>query len=218
MNVFEKLAAVQARLKAPKSQSNDFGHYKYRSCEDILEAVKPLQAEIKAITLLSDEVVQIGERYYVKVTATFIDCEKSEDKITVTASAREEEVKKGMDGSQITGASSSYARKYALNGLFDIDDTEDSDKTNCGETKKTEKPLKQAEPENKPFPEQNAPPADQIAILKKKRGAEIRDLIAIYKVDDKTVAEEIKKYGDNVSELTEEQYISVLQKIKENKL
>ena len=215
MNIFEKLLFVQTKLKAPKSQSNICMHYKYRSCEDILESAKPLQAEIKAITLLSDEVVQVGERYYVKVTATFVDCEKSEDKITVTASAREEEVKKGMDGSQITGASSSYARKYALNGLFDIDDTEDSDGTNHGETKKADTP----KAENKPFPEQKSPSADQMAILKKKRGAEIRDLIAIYKVDEKTAATEIKKFGvADVSKLTEEQYVQVLQNLKENKI
>lgn len=130
MNTYEKLLEVQARLKAPKSQYNSFGKYNYRNCEDILEAVKPLCAEVKAVTLLTDKVVMVGERYYIEATAHFIDCENDNAEITVCAYAREEDTKKGMDGSQVTGASSSYARKYALNGLFDIDDTKDIDTTN----------------------------------------------------------------------------------------
>lgn len=126
MSIYEKLNAIQTSLKAPKTQNNEFGGYKYRSCEDILEAVKPLLASYKAVLLLSDELIQIGERYYIKAVATFADTESTE-LITVTASAREELTRKGMDSSQITGASSSYARKYALNGLFAIDDTRDAD-------------------------------------------------------------------------------------------
>ena len=129
-NIYEKLLSIQNKLKAPKSQYNAFGKYNYRNCEDILEAVKPLCKEEKTLLYLTDEIVLIGERYYVKATAWFIDVEGKELPILVTAYAREEETKKGMDGSQVTGASSSYARKYALNGLFDIDDTKDSDTTN----------------------------------------------------------------------------------------
>lgn len=129
MNVYEKLLSVQSQLKAPKSQYNAFGKYNYRNCEDILEAVKPICKEVNALVYLSDEIELIGERYYVKATARFIDPESSEG-VYAVAYAREEETKKGMDGSQVTGASSSYARKYALNGLFDIDDTKDSDTTN----------------------------------------------------------------------------------------
>lgn len=129
MNIYEKLLSVQTALKAPKSQYNAFGKYNYRNCEDILEAVKPLCKEAKALVFLSDELVLIGERYYVQARASFIDVESGE-KLCSVAYAREEETKKGMDGSQVTGASSSYARKYALNGLFDIDDTKDSDTTN----------------------------------------------------------------------------------------
>lgn len=129
MTTYQKLLSVQTKLKAPKSQYNSFGKYSYRNCEDILEAVKPICAEAKATVYLSDDIVMIGERYYVKATATFVDVETG-DGIIVHAFAREEETKKGMDGSQVTGASSSYARKYALNGLFDIDDTKDSDTTN----------------------------------------------------------------------------------------
>ena len=128
--IYEKLLNIQNELKAPKSQFNDFGKYKYRNAEDILEAVKPLCFKYKATLTLTDEIVLIGERYYVKATATLTDNEKPELKIWTTAYAREEEIKKGMDGSQVTGASSSYARKYALNGLFNIDDTKDSDSTN----------------------------------------------------------------------------------------
>ena len=124
MNVYEKLIAIQSELKAPKSQYNNFGKYAYRNCEDILESLKPLLKEHKSTIYISDEIVTVLERFYVKATVTFIDAETGE-KITNTAYAREEESKKGMDGSQVTGASSSYARKYALNGMFAIDDTKD---------------------------------------------------------------------------------------------
>ena len=128
-NVYEKLLSIQTALKAPKNQYNAFGKYNYRNCEDILEAVKPLCKEHKAVLYLTDDIVTVGERYYVQAKAIFIDTESNE-KLCAVAYAREEETKKGMDGSQVTGASSSYARKYALNGLFDIDDTKDSDTTN----------------------------------------------------------------------------------------
>ena len=129
MNVYEKLIAIQSELKAPKSQYNNFGKYAYRNCEDILEALKPILKEHKSTIYISDEIVTVLERFYVKATVTFIDAETGEN-IKNTAYAREEEIKKGMDGSQVTGASSSYARKYALNGMFAIDDTKDSDFTN----------------------------------------------------------------------------------------
>ncbi|EPH8537592.1 ERF family protein [Escherichia coli] len=118
----KKLWTIQQTLNAPKNQRNNFGGYSYRSAEDILEAVKPL---LQNVTLtLNDEIVLIGDRYYVKATATLSD---GEDAIAVTAYAREEENKRGMDASQLTGATSSYARKYALNGLFCIDDAKDPD-------------------------------------------------------------------------------------------
>ena len=124
----KELVAIQSELKAPKSQYNRFGGYKYRKAEDILEAVKPLLAKQKCTLIITDDVVLIGNRIYVKATAT-IKNENGECE-TTNGWAREEESKKGMDGSQITGASSSYARKYALNGLFAIDDNADSDTTN----------------------------------------------------------------------------------------
>lgn len=124
----KELIAIQSELKAPKSQFNKFGGYKYRKAEDILEAAKPLLAKQKCTLIITDDVVLIGNRIYVKATA-IIKNEKGECE-TSTGWAREEETKKGMDGSQITGASSSYARKYALNGLFAIDDNQDSDAAN----------------------------------------------------------------------------------------
>jgi len=126
----EKLLKIQMELKAPKNQTNSFGGYNYRSCEDILESVKPLLARENLTLRLTDELVNIGQRYYIKATAILTDGNETIENI---AYAREEETKKGMDGSQITGASSSYARKYALNGLFLIDDVKDSDSTNMGE-------------------------------------------------------------------------------------
>lgn len=126
-NINDKLAKIQAKLKAPKNQFNSFGKYKYRSCEDILEAVKPLLAEAGLGIRIHDEVVNVGDRYYVKATATIGYGDLSAE---TTAYAREAETKKGMDSAQITGATSSYARKYALNGLFAIDDTKDADSTN----------------------------------------------------------------------------------------
>lgn len=123
--LFEVLSKIQKEMKAPKSQFNAFGKYKYRSCEDILEAVKPFLNG--TVLYISDEMVLIGDRYYIKATATL---RNGDEAVSVTAYAREEAEKKGMDSSQITGAASSYARKYALNGLFLIDDTKDSDATN----------------------------------------------------------------------------------------
>ena len=128
-NVYMKLIEVQSKLKAPKSQFNKFGNYAYRNCEDILEALKPILNQVKAVVNISDEVVLVGERYYIKAVVKFIDAETGEF-VEASAIAREEESKKGMDSSQLTGSTSSYARKYALNGLFAIDDTKDSDTTN----------------------------------------------------------------------------------------
>ena len=128
MTIMGKLLAVQAELKAPKGQYNSFGKYKYRSCEDILEAVKPILKKHEATITISDELVQIGNRIYVKATASFWSADANVGlPIENTAFAREPDTKKGMDESQITGTASSYARKYALNGLLLIDDTKDAD-------------------------------------------------------------------------------------------
>ena len=123
-SLVKKMVVIQQKLKAPKNQRNNFGKYNYRSCEDIMEGVKPLLAEQELLLTVTDTVEFLEGRFYVKATATVTDGEKS---ISTAAYAREPEVKKGMDDSQITGSCSSYARKYALNGLFAIDDTKDSD-------------------------------------------------------------------------------------------
>lgn len=138
-NLTQKLAEIQKKLKAPKSQFNKFASFYYRNCEDIMEAVKPLLGDLAL--LVGDEIVQMGDRYYVKATAAITN---GINKIEVCACAREAYDKKGMDEAQITGATSSYARKYALNGLFAIDDTRDADSQN--NTKKV-KPIPKDEPE-----------------------------------------------------------------------
>jgi hypothetical protein len=128
-NIRQKLGGIQASLKAPKGQVNKFGGYNYRSCEDILTAVKPILNEWGCTLVIQDDVVEVSGRVYVRATATLADND-SELMISTTAFAREAENKKGMDDAQITGSASSYARKYALNGLFAIDDTKDPDATN----------------------------------------------------------------------------------------
>lgn len=127
MNIYEKLLNIQMELKAPKSNYNSFGGYKYRSCEDILESVKPICKKYGALLILSDKVENIGVSNYVVATAKLINIDQPIEEVSVSADARESLTKKGMDDSQITGTASSYARKYALNGLFDIDDTKDAD-------------------------------------------------------------------------------------------
>ena len=154
-SILLKLAAIQQELKAPKTQFNKFGGYSYRKCEDILEAAKPILAKYKCILTCSDELVQQGDRHYIKATVTLMSAEDG-NMIQTTAYAREEEEKKGMDGSQVTGASSSYARKYALNGLFCIDDTADSDTTNQGDDKAPQKAAGGAAP-SKPTKTSTAP-------------------------------------------------------------
>jgi len=169
--IMERLYKIQKELKAPKGQYNEFAKFKYRSCEDILEAVKPLLED--CILTLSDTLVMIGERYYIKATARIWN---TDSEISVTAYAREEENKKGMDASQITGTASSYARKYALNGLFLIDDTKDADTMdNTKQEKKAEK--KQ--------PPKEASPAAAITALKGVLGAKMgkmsdEDKVALY--------------------------------------
>jgi len=157
MELNDKLLIIQSNLKAPKNQFNSFGGYAYRSAEDVLEAVKPLLKEVGCTLTISDEIVVVADRVYVKATATLSD---GKDNISTTAFAREEESKKGMDAAQITGAASSYARKYALNGLFCIDDTKDPDSTNKGEqeTKPTATPKTISKPVAKPTAKPAAKP------------------------------------------------------------
>ena len=195
----DRLLAIQAELKAPKGQFNKFGNYKYRSAEDILEAVKPLCKAKDALLTLSDELVCIGERYYIKATATIIH---GESEFSVTAYAREEENKKGMDGSQITGTASSYARKYALNGLFLIDDTKDAD-TNAYREQQDKATKKKS---------------DKIT------AADAKNLTQLIELNNKTVEEMLKYVNDTygtaymaVDEMNKEHYAKIFNIFKGNK-
>lgn len=191
--IYEKLAKVQAELKAPKGQFNSFGKYHYRSQEDILEAVKPILSRQGMTINLTDDIVLVGERYYVKSTATVSD---GTDTISVTAFAREPSEKKGMDESQITGTASSYARKYALNGLFAIDDTKDSD------SEEQQKPTIENR-EATPAPKQPTNKLDE-ALIKE---------ASSLKIDLNKVATYLKK---NVQELTNDDLKSCIERKKKS--
>jgi len=199
VNMFEKLSAVQSTVKATKDAYNSFGKYNYRSCESILEAVKPVLQEYKCSIVLKDDVVQIGERFYIKATAEFIDCESDDKSLSVSSFAREEETKKGMDGAQITGSSSSYARKYALAGLLLLDDNKDPDAMNKhGKDKDNNK-----KPAEEPFPDVN----DNVSEDK------VKQLEAIYTVFQKEHRETFLKLMNtkykikNLSELNTQQFV-----------
>lgn len=182
----QKLINIQKDLKAPKGNYNSFGKYKYRSCEDILEAVKPLLAREECTLKLSDEVVMVGDRYYIKATATIGD---GIGTVSVTAYARESDEKKGMDSSQVTGTASSYARKYALNGLFLIDDTKDADTDE--------------------YHAQNAPKKVELAT-----SAQKKMLIDLCKERDVDVNEILKEVGCT-DKMTAEQHGKALQILKD---
>lgn len=183
-----KLQEIQHKLKAPKGQYNNFGKYKYRSCEDILEAVKPILNEVGCTLTLTDTVELIGDRYYIKATA-WLKGEDTDE--VVTAYAREAETKTGMDASQITGTASSYARKYALNGLFCIDDTKDADTDEYAE--QTRKDKKTAPEQTKEVFDPNHP-LWQKALDKMLQGkGSIKALQEVYSISP-SVEESIKDY------------------------
>ena len=195
MEIYKKLMGIQTKLKAPKSQRNSFGNYNYRSCEDILEAVKPLLDEFKVALTIKDEIILIGERYYIKATATLIDIDTG-DTTETSAYARESAEKRGMDSSQVTGATSSYARKYALNGLFAIDDNKDADSTNTHG--KDIKP--------------NMTPVSGLS------EAQIKRLLAIGNksgFNKDTIVKTVKKlYGCELKDMTREQYNEVCNRLE----
>lgn len=216
-NILEKLSNIQNELKAPKGQRNSFGNYNFRSAEDIIEAVKPICKKYRTTLTLSDELVVLGthtptpyteniwdkdakqfkeetrfsgsQRFYIKATATLYDLDDGESK-TVTAYAREEETKKGMDGSQITGTASSYARKYALNGLFNIDDTKDADTDEYQKQTKTVESKSETKPVTKPVSKATAKQIEMIKSLYKEE--ELKKALDIVKkniIEDLTVME-----------------------------
>ena len=213
-NILMKLNQIQVELKAPKGQFNKFGKYNYRNCEDILEALKPLLEKYKSAINITDEIIVVGDRdvtmnindeingelklvngrFYIKSTATLYDIESGES-IKATAFAREEESKKGMDSSQLTGSTSSYARKYALNGLLAIDDTKDSDTTN-----------NHGKDENK---ENEKVENNVISPSQQKR------LFAIAKSNAELVKGVIKKYGhESTSTITKQEYQAICDDIE----
>lgn len=191
MTVFEKLAVIQQELIAPKNQYNSFGKYNYRSCEDILEGLKPCLKKVNAAVTVSDELVQIGDRYYIKATATLHDAESGES-VSNTAYAREDEGKKGMDVSQVTGATSSYARKYALNGLFCIDDVKDADTRDNRQNEAEEQ--KKAEAEQKKI-ENSVIPEVKVKVLEarcEKEGVDVNKILKLYKISSLAELTELK--------------------------
>lgn len=179
--MYKKLMNIQSELKAPKGQYNRFGKYKYRSCEDILEAVKPVLAKHGCTLTISDSIMLIGDRFYVKATATLSDTD-SDKSISVSAYARESQDKKGMDASQVTGATSSYARKYALNGLFCIDDTKDADTDE--HRQQQEKGGRKAEPkQQKPAALTKDELIDKVVALCDAKGIKVSDICMMSKVN-----------------------------------
>lgn len=180
--IYQKLIEIQNELKAPKSRFNKFGNYNYRSAEDILEYVKPINKKYGCVLVVSDEIEMIGTRFYIKATANLYDIETGEN-VCTTAYAREEETKKGMDGSQITGTASSYARKYALNGLYNIDDTKDADTNEFHE-------LNNQQNRNKPPQKVNNTHIKTIRNLMQQAGIEETKILTTYKIkslEDMTV-------------------------------
>ena len=204
----KKLINIQTELKAPKNQFNKFGNYRYRSCEDILEAVKPLLSKYGCWLTVNDDIIEIGGRVYVKASAKIHDVESGEEVIN-TAYARETESKKGMDESQITGAASSYARKYALNGLFLIDDTRDADATNTHG--KTEKDVENEQKNRELANNQQTLPID-----------DVKTKIINNAVGDVMTSEQLEKTlkhykVKSISELNQVQAIEIINRIKELK-
>ncbi|SEN95428.1 ERF superfamily protein [Peptostreptococcus russellii] len=214
MAIYEKLIKVQTLLKAPKSQYNNFGKYNYRSCEDILEAVKPILEEVGLTLLITDTIEIIANRYYVKAECTVIDIEDGSN-LKTTAYAREAEEKKGMDVAQVTGATSTYARKYALNGLFLIDDTKDDDFLNNGEQYKNTNETKSQQKNGEQYKNANETKSQQNKGLTEKQ---IKRLYAVaincgFTIDH--VKNSLKSYNKtNPKELTKEEYNELIDRIE----
>lgn len=197
MNIYEKLSKIQEQLKAPKNRVNTFANFNYRSCEDILEEVKPICRDNGAVLVVTDDIVNLGDRYYIKGIATLIDLENPEDRIQGQAFAREALDKTKMDDSQITGTASSYARKYALNGLFNIDDTKDAD---------TDEFVKVMNKENKPEK------------IDERKNKALVSSIENAGIKDEKVMEILKQFGyENTKDILLKDYMKIVNKFKELK-
>lgn len=186
MGIYEKLLTVQQNLKAAKGHYSDFGGYYYRSCEDITEAVKPLLTEVKAVLLLTDEIVTVGDRIYVKAVARLVDVE-NDGVVQVCGYAREAESRPKFDVAQLTGTASSYARKYALNGLFALDDTKDADAMLPAQHQAekpvggTQKPANSGRAE-KPAAKVTSQQLGQLQTLAKQKGVAVDSIVQVYKL------------------------------------
>ena len=206
----EKLTRIQTELKAPKKQYNSFGKYNYRSCEDILDALKPLLDRYNASVIISDDIVLVGARFYVKATATFIDNETGQQK-SATAFAREPETKKGMDESQITGTASSYARKYCLNGLFLIDDTKDAD-TDENRNEREGRQQKQPKQQKAQKPQEKEFDPNEVSEKQAKLNA-VRSLCKQGKISEQAIINVFRQKKPNlksIEELAENQLLWIL--------
>lgn len=199
VKIYEKLLQIQTKLKAPKSLYNKFGNFYHRNCEDILEALKPLLAQTKTVVLIRDEVVRMDERYYIKAVVRFVDCETGEA-IENCAYAREEKEKKGADSSQITGAASSYARKCALNGLFCIDDSKDTDSGQPSKATSETKNSFQRDTSGK-IDDKRIQIIKDLAKKYEDRGMKIEKLLKMYQLKD--IADmTIAQYSDCINKLS----------------
>lgn len=206
----EKLTRIQTELKAPKKQYNSFGKYNYRSCEDILDALKPLLNKYNASVIIADDILQIGTRFYVKATATFIDNETGQMK-SATAFAREPETKKGMDESQITGTASSYARKYCLNGLFLIDDQKDAD-TDENRNEREGRQQKQPKQQKSQKPQEKEFDPNEVSEKHAKLNA-VRSLCKQGKINEQAIINVFRQKKPNlksIEELAENQLLWIL--------
>lgn len=212
MKITEQLGLIQAKLKAPKSRRNTFGNYNYRSAEDILEAAKPVCRENGCTLTVSDDVVQVGDRYYIKAVAMLANDQG--ETLATQAFAREDESKKGMDGSQITGTASSYARKYALNGLFCIDDTKDAD-TDENATERANRAGKQAEQPEPVQPVTPDSPDVEIAVAKGMCQTAMKAYAQRSGKGNKEVNDAVREYiGKNYKDFTVDDWRSAAQAVE----
>ena len=210
MNIYEKLSKLQARISVPKSHYNSFGEYHYRSLEDIFEAIKKPLEELKLALAVADDVVIAGDRYYIKATVSLINTEKPDEHIEVSSFAREVDIKKKMDVSQITGAASSYARKYALSGLLLLDDNQDADTEEPQQH--TQKPKEELKPQK---PQQSPEKFDKQAFIQS-----IQKIINEKQLPEKVVQTTLKLYGLQKLEdvATKEEAVSIWEAFKNIKV
>ena len=207
MTIYEKLRNIQSKLEAPKGQHNSFGNYDYRSCEDILGALKPLLNDNDCVLTLSDEIINIGERFYIKATARLFD---SDGEVSNSAFAREALTKKGMDDSQVTGTASSYARKYALNGLFCIDDTKDADTDEYKNQQSNNQPSQKNNQKKQNTARQKQ--SNDTKMITAEQGQTIKELLAKAGMSEEQLLNQLK--AKSLSQLKESAAIQLIEKLK----